>query len=88
MNNKISIVLITCLVALLFYCKDSRESSRKKLSLKEAKEIIRRAPKKDTIYVDSTGHTWYIYVKPGGMVVMLSEEDSTERQPPKPDSIQ
>lgn len=50
------------------------------MSVEEAKAVIRPAPKRDTVYVDSTGHTWYIYVKRSGMIVMLAEEDTTERQ--------
>lgn len=80
MDSKILIVFVVFLMALLCSCRESRDSSPKTLSLEETNLIIRSAPRKDTIYVDSTGHTWYVYVKPSGMVVILSEEDSTERQ--------
>lgn len=86
MNSKASIIFIIYSMVLLYGCRENRDSPPKTLSLEETNLIIKSAPKKDTIYVDSTGHTWYVYVKPSGMVVILSEEDTTERQP-KRDSI-
>jgi hypothetical protein len=51
---------------------------RKALTLEDYDEIIKSNPKDDTIYVDSTGHTWYIYVEHDGTLVIYNEPDSTE----------
>jgi len=77
--NKIFIGLVLFLTAITSCCRDRRKLIRENLSLKEAQKIVSLAPKTDTIYVDSLGHTWYVYPKPDGMVI-LPEEDSTERQ--------
>ncbi len=73
------ILLFTINVTFLFVgCQAKEEAPMKTLSVQEAKEIARLNPKKDTTYIDSTGHVWYVYVKPSGMVVILSEKDTTE----------
>lgn len=77
--NKIFIGLVLFLMATASCYRDGRKLIRENLSFKEAQKIVSLAPKTDTIYVDSLGHTWYVYPKPDGMII-LPEEDSTERQ--------
>lgn len=79
MSNKRIIILVTSLLFLIVSCKN-RSSEMRKITVEEVSRIRKLAPKKDTIYVDSVGHTWYVYPKPDGMIVILEEEDTTERQ--------
>jgi hypothetical protein len=74
-------IIFSCIflcVGIFSACKNKDTPVRQNLTFKEVNEIIRLSPKADTVYVDSTGHTWYVYVKEGGGLNIFPERDSTE----------